>query len=121
MNVLDVTSQFLEAPESPFLSPKKVAQRLSLQVSDLAESTHIDCNTLSARPEAAKVQEMLRAIVRVISAGTEAFGDSDIAIAWMMSESAAAFRQKTAFELVTEGQAEAVVTYLESISSGFVG
>ena len=121
MDVLGITGQFLDAPGSPFLSPKKIAQRLSLQIADLAESAHVHRNTFSARPQAPRVQELLRAIVRVISAATEAFGDGDTAIAWMRNEPVAAFRHKTAFDLVSEGRGEAVVTYLESISSGFVG
>ena len=121
MHVTDVTNQFLDAPGSPFLSPKKIARRLALPVSDLAKRAHVHRNTLSARPQAAKVQELLRAIVRVISAATDAFGDGDTAIAWMMTEPVTSFRHKTAFELVTNGRGETVVTYLESIHSGFVG
>jgi len=120
MNALSIT-QFLDSPKSKFLSPKKIAQRLSLQVNDLAESVHVHRNTLSARPQSPKVQESLRAIVRVISAATEVFGDRDIAITWMMNEPVPAFRHKTAFALVREGRVEAVVTYLDSIASGFVG
>lgn len=116
-----MTSQFLDAPGSPFLSPEKITKRLSLQVSDLANRAQIDINTISASPQLPKVQELLRGIVRVISAATEAFGNSDAAIAWMMTEPVSAFRHKTAFELVTEGRGEAVITYLESIRSGFVG
>ncbi|EQD77937.1 hypothetical protein B1A_02576, partial [mine drainage metagenome] len=83
MNALSITP-FLDSPKSKFLSPKKIAQRLSLQVNDLAESAHVHRNTISARPQSPKVQELLRAIVRVISAATEAFGDRDRAITWMM-------------------------------------
>jgi uncharacterized protein (DUF2384 family) len=121
VNVIDVTNQFLDAPDSPFLSPEKIARRLALPVSDLAESAEVHRNILSAHPHAAKVQDRLRAIVRVISAATEAFGNGDAAIAWMMNEPVAAFRHKTAFELVTDGRDEAVMTYLQSICSGFVG
>jgi len=113
--------QFLDSPGSPFLSPRKIAQCLSLQVSDLAESAHVHRNTLSARPQSPKVQEFLRAILRVISAANEAFGDRDTAVAWMMNESVSVFRHRTAFDLLREGRVEAVVTYLESIASGFAG
>lgn len=121
VDVIDVTNQFRDAPGSPFLSPEKIARRLALPVGDLAESAQVHPNILSARPQAAKVQELLSAIVRVISAATEAFGNGDTAIAWMMNEPVAAFRHKTAFELVTDGRDEAVVNYLRSICSGFVG
>jgi len=120
MNALHM-SAFLENPGSPFLSPAKVASRLSLQLQDLADSAHVHRNTLTARPQSPKVQDLLRAILRVLSAATEAFGDRDVALSWMRNEPVPAFRHKTALDLVREGRTEAVVTYLESISSGFVG
>jgi len=120
MNAMHM-SAFLESPNSPFLSPAKVAARLSLQLQDLADSAHVHRNTLNARPQSAKVQELLRSILRVLSAASEAFGDRDVALSWMRNEPVGAFRHKTALDLVREGRTEAVVTYLESISAGFVG
>lgn len=114
-------SAFLETPTSPFLSPVKVAAHLSLQVQGLADSAHVHRNTLTRRPRSPKVQEFLRSALRVLAAATEAFGDRDVALSWVRNEPVAAFRHKTALDLVREGRAEAVVTYLESISSGFVG
>jgi len=120
MNALSIT-QFLDSPGSPFLSPKKVAQGLHLQVNELAESAHVHRNTLTARPQSPKLQELLRAYVRVISAATEAFGDRATAVTWIRNEAVPAFRHKTPLELVNEGRIEAVLSYLDSIESGFVG
>lgn len=112
---------FLESPDSPFLSPKKIAQRLSLQISDLADSAHVHRSTFSAHPHSSKVQEFLRNILRVISAATDTFGSRETAIIWMMNDPIPAFRTKTAYNLVTEGRVDDVVEYLDSIASGFVG
>ena len=120
MNAMHM-SAFLESPGSPFLSPTKIADRLSLHMQDLADSAHVHRNTLNARPQSPKVQGLLRTILRVLSAATEAFGDRDVALSWMRNEPVPAFRHKTALDLIREGRAEAVVTYLESISSGYVG
>jgi len=120
MNVMHMRA-FLESPGSAFLSPTKVASRLSLQLQELADSAHVHRNTLTARPQSPKVQELLRAILRVLSAATEAFGDQDVALSWMRNEPVSAFRHKTALDLVREGRTEAVVIYLESISVGFIG
>jgi hypothetical protein len=117
---MDITA-FLEKPGSPFLSPAKVARSLSLQMQDLADSSHVHRNTLSARPQSPKVQELLRSILRVLSAAEEAFGDRDVALTWMRNEPVAAFRHKTALNLLQDGRTEAVVNYLESISAGSVG
>jgi uncharacterized protein (DUF2384 family) len=120
MNPVDM-SAFLDRPDSPFLSPSKVASRLSLQLQDLADSAHVHRNTLTARPQSPKVQELLHSILRVLSAATEVFGDQDVALSWIRNEPVSAFRHKTAVDFVREGRTEAVVTYLESISAGFVG
>ena len=120
MNVMSMTA-FLEHPGSPFLSPAKIADSLSLHLQDLADGAHVHRNTLSARPQSPKVQGLLREILRVVSAATEAFGDRDVALSWMRNEPVPAFRHKTALDLIRERRAEAVVTYLESISAGFVG
>ena len=120
MNALAI-AQFLDSPTSHFLSPRKVAQRLSLQVGDLADTARVHRNTLNSRPQSPKVQELLRNILRVIEAATESFGDRDKAITWMMNEPLQTFRYKTAYAVIGEGRTDDVVGYLDSIASGFVG
>lgn len=120
MTTMQITA-FLDKPDSTYLSPVKVAHTLSIQMQDLADSAHVHRNTLTARPQSPKVQSLLKSILRVLSAATEAFDDRDVALSWMCSEPVSAFRHKTALDLVREGRTEAVVSYLESISSGFVG
>lgn len=112
---------FLDRPGSPFLSPVKVAQAFSMQLQDLADSAHVHRNTLNARPQSPKVQALLQSILRALSAATEAFGNREVALSWMRNEPVPAFRHKTALDLVREGRTEAVVSYLESVSAGFVG
>jgi hypothetical protein len=56
---------FLESPTSNFLSPQKVAQRLSMPVEELAECAHIHRSFLRVRPRSPKIQAYLRQIVRV--------------------------------------------------------
>ena len=120
MNALQITA-FQDKLDSPFLSPAKVARALSLQLQDLADSAHVHRNTLTSRPQSEKVQTLLRSILRVLSAATEAFGNRDVALSWMRNEPVPVFRHKTALDLVREGRTEAVVSYLESISAGSVG
>lgn len=47
-------------------------------------------------------------------------GDRDQAVAWLQ-EPLATFGNKTALDLVAEGRTDAVLRYLASIASGFVG
>jgi hypothetical protein len=51
----------------------------------------------------------------------EVLGSRDDAIRWFLDEPLKVFRGRTAWEVVLRGRAEAVIGYLESISSGFVG
>ncbi|QEE23335.1 DUF2384 domain-containing protein [Rhodanobacter glycinis] len=120
MNAMQITA-FLDSPESPYLSPAKVARTMSLRLQDLADSAHVHRNTLNARPQSPKVQALLQSMLRVLSAATEAFGNREVALSWMRNEPVPAFRHKTALDLVCEGRTEAVVSYLESVSAGFVG
>lgn len=120
MGALAIT-QFLDSPTSSFLSPKKVAQRLSLQVGDLADTARVHRNTLNSRPQSPKVQALLRNILRVIEAATEAFGGRDQAITWMMNEPLQTFRYRTAYTLIGEARTDDIVSYLDSIAGGFAG
>jgi hypothetical protein len=120
MNALAI-SAFLDTPTSPFLSPQKVAQRLSLKIEDLAQSAHVHRNSLRVRPQGAKIQNFLRQLVRVISAAEAAFGDRDTAIVGLMNEPLAPFEHRTAFDLVRQERTDDVVAYLGSINSGFAG
>lgn len=116
-----LSSAFLDTPDSPYLSPNKVAHVFSLQLQELADAAHVHRNTLNARPQAPKVQALLQSILRVLSAATELFGSREIALSWMRNEPVPALRHKTALDLVREGRTEDVVSYLESMSGGFVG
>lgn len=120
MNTM-LSSLFLDTPGSPFLSPHKVAHALSLQLEELADAAHVHRNALNARPQSPKVQALLQSILRVLSAATEAFGSREVALSWMRNEPVPAFRHRTALDFVCEGRTEVIVSYLESVSAGFVG
>lgn len=51
----------------------------------------------------------------------EVLGSRDDAIRWFLDEPLKEFRGRTAWEVVSRGRAKALIAYLESISSGFVG
>jgi hypothetical protein len=112
---------FLDAPDQTFLSPRKVAQALNLQLSELAIAAGVHRNTLAARPQSPRVQAFLRDTLRVLNAAKEVFAQTELPIAWLLNEPLSAFRHKTAFELIAAGRTEAVLEYLNSFSAGFVG
>lgn len=120
MNALTITP-YLEAPDRPFLSPAKVAQSLHLPLGELATAAGVHRNTLSANPESPRVQAFLRDTLRVVSEARDTIDPAVSPIAWLFNEPLAAFRRKTAWELIEAGRTDDVLAYLHSFSAGFVG
>ncbi len=111
----------LREPSTPYLSPARFAKLAGLSVQSLASMTGVHRNTLSQHPGSPKVQESLRAMVKVISSATELTGDTDRAICWFMNEPIADYRHQTAAELVAAGQTDAVMLFLEDLRNGATG
>jgi hypothetical protein len=117
-------TQFLEEvrePGSTTISPAKMADKLSLQLQELAANARVHRNTIRLHPESAKVQEHMRDLAKVISAASAVQSDFSKAIYWMKNTPIPAFRHKTASELIAEGRTDDVINYLESLQSGYVG
>jgi Protein of unknown function (DUF2384) len=57
---------------------------------------------------------------RVLATAEAISGDRDRAVAWLQGP-LTTFDGKTALELIDEGRIDAVLRYLASITSGFVG
>ena len=98
-----------------------VAQVLGLQYQDLAELAKVHRNTLRTHPESPRLQSALRDVMRVLSAAVAVQPDQHRAIFLIKNEPIPAFRHKTLLQLVQEGRTEDAISYLESISVGFVG
>ncbi|ULU27855.1 MbcA/ParS/Xre antitoxin family protein [Dyella terrae] len=59
-------------------------------------------------------------VVRVIAAAESVSGDRAKAVEWL-SQPLDTFGGKTPLQLTAEGRLDAVISYLHSIASGFVG
>lgn len=109
-------------PNATHLSPQRIAKRLNLQIQGLAERARVHRNTVARAPDSEVLQGYLRNVVRVLSAAFVANGGDLVqAIAWYRNQPIPDLRHKTADELVSEGRTGAVVAYLESIGSGYLG
>lgn len=111
----------LQEPRTPHISPDKVAELLGVQLNQLAEWTGVHRNTLRTNPGAAKLQNRLRDVVKVITAAADVAGDIGKASYWFINEPIADYRHKTAAELVAEGHVDAVLTYLADLANGAAG
>jgi uncharacterized protein (DUF2384 family) len=104
--------------ETGYVSPQRVAARLNLSLGDLARMTHVHRNTLARQPSSPAVQRRLDPVVRILAAAEELSGDADQAIVWFRHQPLPGHGGRTARDLVEEGQAEAVLTYLEDLRDG---
>lgn len=110
----------LQEPRTPYISPKRVADALGVQLGRLAEIAGVHRNTL-ARPSSERLQDRLRDMVRVITAATEHTADLDRAIYWFKNDPIATLRHRTAAELVAAGHTDAVLAHLDELSDGANG
>lgn len=112
--------QFRE-PDTPYLSPIRVADFFGFRIQELAERARVHRNTPTARPQAPQLQKYLQDMVRVLAVATEMTGDAGRAVFLLRNEPLRAFGYKTADTLVQEGRVEDIVAYLESLAGGAAG
>jgi hypothetical protein len=116
----DVLESMREPGTSRF-SASGIASLLGLQQQDLALVAGVHRNTLRTHPESPRLQTALRDLMRVLSAAAAVQPDPQRAAFLVKNEPIPAFRHKTLLQLVQDGRAEDAISYLESISAGFVG
>lgn len=99
------------------IAPRRLAERLRLPMSRLAQLAHVNRNTMAAKPESPAVQAKLGEIARIIARAAELSGDEGRAIIWFKYQPLAAFG-RTAEQLVEEGHAGLVIEDLERAAEG---
>lgn len=118
---IDVLADQVREPGEPIISPQRMAELLHVELQELAAVAGVHRNTLRVSPAAARLQDSLRDILRVLSAAA-VFGRSrDDTVYWLHNHPIPALGHKTAMGLIREGHAQAVIDYLASIESGYVG
>jgi hypothetical protein len=114
----DVTAaRFGDAP-APFLSARRIAAILGVNLSELAELAGVARNTLTAKVGGRKVDAALSPIVRILAMAGEMAGDEQRAAIWFKHQPIPGWAGKTAYDLVREGKADKVLAYLEAVRSG---
>lgn len=112
----------LKAPGSrTALSPLKLADALELPLQKFAALARVHRNTLSQTPTSPKLQEAMVDVVRVLSAAHALAGDTDRALFWFRNQPIPEFDHLTPMQLVERGKVQALIDYIESISSGAAG
>lgn len=103
---------------APFLSARRVAESLGVNLSELAELAGVARNTLAAKAGGRRVDAALSPIVRILTMAGEMAGDEQRAAIWFKHQPIPGWAGKTAYDLVHEGKADKVLAYLEAVRSG---
>lgn len=107
------------APDG-MIEASKLSERLHVSKFELAAATGLsrDAVTKSARRGAPSTQSRLRDVVEIITRVLPWAGSVPQAFAWYRAQPLSSFGDQTAEDLVKEGRAEAVKTYLARIAVG---
>lgn len=103
------------------LSPGRLAEALELPIQKLASLARVHRNTVSLSPTSPKLQEAMGDVVRVLSAAHQLSGDLDTALFWFRNQPIPEFNHFTPLQLVEQGKVQALIDYIDSISSGAAG
>lgn len=95
---------------------------LHFEAQEIATRARVHRSSVSKHAETESLEVYMHRVVRVLSAAADA-NDGDIlgAISWFRDCPIPELQHKTADELVTEGRADSVLAYLESIAAGYAG
>jgi len=106
--------------EDGLVAASTLAKVLHITQTDLAEVTGLSLDSVSkrARLKSRSTQARLRDTVEIINRVAAWSGGVGRAFAWFRSQPLPSFGDKTAEDLVKEGRADAVKTYLARIGDG---
>ena len=111
-------STVLEAvTEAGLLSPQRLAERLNMSLAALASLLRLHRNTL-ANAGSPLVQERLGEVVCILNKAASMTDDVGRAVIWFRYQPIVGFDNKTAEELVAEGQSRSVLSHLEDLVDG---
>jgi len=113
-------NEFFRSIGSGAIESRVIAQQLHVNKIQLADVLGIGVDSLrrSNRERAASVQTRMRDMIEIINRAQPWAGSVTQAFAWYRSQPLPSFGGQTAEELVKEGKAEAVKSYLARINEG---
>lgn len=114
----DMTASRYRDGDAPFLSARRVAERLGVTLTELAGLIGVARNTLTAKAGARKADAALSPVVRILAMASEMVGGEDRAAIWFKHQPIPGWAGKTAYDLVREKKADKVLAYLEAVRSG---
>lgn len=111
------TASFHETGQ-PYLSARRVSEKLGLPLTEIAAMIGVARTTLTAKSGLRKVDAALSPLVRIIAMAAEMAGDEGRAAIWFKHQPLPGWGGKTALDLVRERKSDRVLDYLESVRAG---
>lgn len=115
---LELSATTFHDKGQPYLSARRVSEKLGLPLADLAAMIGVARSTLTAKSGARKVDGALSPLVRIIAMAAQMAGDEGRAAIWFKHQPLPGWGGKTALDLVREGKGATVLDYLESVRAG---
>ena len=107
--------------DARLVDPRKLADRLGIQTTALANMIAVHRNTLMMNPGSVKAHDGIRDVLRVLSAATSLNGSISAAVFWLKNQPIADFGHRTPRQLIQAGKTQSLVDYIESLDAGATG
>ncbi|WP_395831543.1 antitoxin Xre/MbcA/ParS toxin-binding domain-containing protein [Elstera sp.] len=106
--------------ENGLFAPGRIAMVLRTTREEVAQTAGLGRDAVQRKDRVAsdKTQRRLREIVEIINKVEPRFGSPLIAYAWFRSEPLSGFSGQTAMQLVREGRAGEVLSYIDAVDAG---
>lgn len=112
--------QLVNVSDGGLFQPRDIASLLRTSTEEVGLTVGLGKDAVQRRTRIAstKTQQRLRALVEVLNKVQPRFGSALIAYAWFRSEPLAGFDGRTAMQLVQNGEAQAVLDYIDAVDAG---
>ena len=92
-----------------------------MDIQTLAVRAHVHRSTITRAQGAEKLQAFLRDAIRVLGAAADINGNLPDALFWFRNEPIAIFDYQTPEQLVSDGRANDLLRYTQSLRAGVLG
>lgn len=119
--LLDPVIDALGSDTFPGIDPKRLACLLGMAQNELAALARIHRTTLARNPSSSDVQVKLGEIATIVARAADMASNPNKAVLWFRHQAVPAFGFRRAADLVQEGDAKAVLAWLNALEDGAYG